>query len=275
MSTTNTPPNLPDPRNGLRAFLVLDGALRLGLWVVALTGALATVSALDGWPKHALFGGGLYESWAWVDKFVWVIFFFNVYYILALVVLRLPIPSPREGTYRIVPGKIPPGELIKAMLIGALTKARYEVPFPGFLVHHVANLPVLSFLMSRIFGPRTRSTNVTDPLYLDPYGIEVGKNVVVGYGAIISAHAQTRDTIEIKKTVIEDNVLIGGNVIIYHGCRIKNGAVLMGGAVLRPGTVVGENEVWGGIPAKLIKTLPPYGVEESGSPADGNDAAAN
>lgn len=261
MSAAERSIEIPDTRNGLRAFLVLDGVVRLSLWVAAMTGALATVSALDGWPKHSLFGAGIVDTWKWVDKFLWVIFFFNVYYVVALVIPRILIPRPREGTYRMIPGKIPPKDMIFAMLIGTLTKARYDVPFPGFLVHHVSNLPPLSFIMSRIFGPKTRSTNFTDVLYLDPYAIEVGKNVVVGYGAIISAHAQMRDEIIIKKTIIEDNVLIGGNVIIYQGCHIKNGAVLMGGAVLRPGTVVGENEVWGGIPAKLIKSLPPVGIE--------------
>lgn len=248
-----------DPRNGIRAFLVLDGAIRLLLWIAATSGALATVAALDGWPEYPLRTADFQQAWGWADKFMWCIFFFNVYYVVALLILRAPIPKPAEGTYSLKPGEIPDRNLIYSMFIATLIKARYEPPFPGFLVHALVSLPPLCWLMGPIFGPRTRSVGVTDPLVMDPHWVEIGRNVIIGYGAIISGHTQGRDDITIKKTVIGDDVLIGGNAVIYHGCRIGNGAVIMGSALLRPETIVGENEVWGGIPAKKIKSLPPYG----------------
>lgn len=250
-----------DPRNGIRAFLVLDGLVRLLLWIAATAGALATVAALHGWPDYSLLSASFYEAWGWADKFMWCIFFFNIYYVVALLILRLPIPRPAEGTYRLKPGTIPDRNLIYSMFIATLIKARYEPPFPGFLVHAVASLPPLCWLVGPIFGPRTRSVGVTDPLVLDPHWVTIGRNVIIGYGAIISAHTQGRDDITIKRTIIEDDVLIGGNAVVYHGCHIHRGAVIMGSAVVRPNTVVGENEVWGGVPAKKIKTLPPYGAE--------------
>lgn len=251
-----------DPRHGLRGFLILDGVVRLLLWVAAMSGALATVAWLEGWPSHSLRDADFPGSWAWADKFAWLIFFFNVYYVLAMVVLRLPIPRPAEGTYRLEPGRAPDRNLIWSMLIATLTKARYEAPFPGFLVHHVSNLPPLSWLVTAVIGPKSRSVGVTDARIIDPYGIEIGRNVVIGLGAIISAHTQGRDDITIGRTVIGDDVLIGGNVSIYHGVRIGRGAVILGGAVVRPNTVIGKNEVWGGIPARRIKTLPEYGSAE-------------
>ena len=69
---------------------------------------------------------------------------------------------------------------------------------------------------------------------------------------------QERDAIIIKKTSIGNNVLFGGNCIVHGGCTIKHGAVILGGAILLPNTVVGENELWGGLPARKIKDLPPY-----------------
>lgn len=257
-----------DPRNGIRAFLVLDGAVRLLIWIAATSGALATVAALDGWPKYALLTANFYEAWGWADKFMWCIVFFNIYYVTALVVLRAPIPRPAEGTYSLKPGVIPDRSLIYSMLIATLIKARYEPPFPGFLVHAIANLPPLCWLIGPVFGPRSRSVGVTDPLILDPHWVEIGRNVVIGYGAIISGHTQGRDDITIQRTIIGNNVLVGGNAVIYHGCRIGDGAVIMGSALLRPETIVGENEVWGGIPAKKIKTLPPYGAETRPGPDD-------
>jgi len=251
-----------DPRNGLRGFLILDAAVRLLLWVAAMSSALATVAALRGWPAYDLRTVTFTQAWAWADKFLWLIFLFNVYYVLGMVALRIFIPKPAEGTYRLRPGRLPDRNLIWSMLIATLTKARYEAPFPGFLVHHVSNLPPLSWLVTAIIGPKSKSVGVTDARVLDPYGVEIGRNVVIGLGAIISAHTQGRDDITIGHTIIGDDVLIGGNVAIYHGCRIGNGAVILGGAILRPNTVVGENEVWGGIPAKLIKTLPAYGSDD-------------
>lgn len=259
---TKTPAKPLDPRNGIRAFLVLDGAVRLLIWIAAMSGALATVAALEGWPAYSLRTVDFLQAWGWADKFMWCIVFFNIYYVAALILLRAPIPKPAEGTYSLKPGQIPDRNLIFSMLIATLIKARYEAPFPGFLVHAFANLPPLSWLMGPIFGPKSRSVGVTDPLIMDPHWVEIGRNVVIGYGAIISGHTQGRDDITIKRTVIEDNVLIGGNAVVYHGCHIRSGAVIMGSALLRPETVVGENEVWGGIPARKIKTLPPYGSEE-------------
>lgn len=248
-----------NPIHGLRAFLVLDALVRLVIWSGSCILSIQTLTWMKIWPQSAIVGVSLREAWAWFGPLMQFAIFFNLWYVAFLVVLRLPIPTPKEGRYTMRPGEPIDRQLVWAMLIATLTKARYEAPFPGFLVFHAANVPPLSWLMSPIFGPKSRSCYVTDPKFMDPYGIEVGRNVVFGLGSIVSAHAQGRDDITIRKTVIEDNVILGGNVIVYDGCTIKQGAVILGGAILKSGTVVGENEIWGGIPAKKIKTLPPFG----------------
>lgn len=250
---------LQDPKHGLRGFLVLDSLVRLLIWAGATALGLAAMTALDAWPAPPVARAGLREAWDWAVAGVLLILLFNTFYVVLLIALRLPIPRPKEGRYAVAPGKPLDRQLVWSCLIATLTKARYEAPFPGFLVFHVANLPPLCWLMGPIFGPRSRSCYVTDPLFVDPHLIEVGRNVVFGFGAIIAGHAQGREVVVIRKTVIEDDVIIGGNAIIYNGCTIRRGAVILGGAVLRSNTVVGENEVWGGVPAKKIKTLPPYG----------------
>ncbi|MBK8268149.1 MAG: hypothetical protein IPK83_07500 [Planctomycetes bacterium] len=248
-----------DPINGLRAFLALDAVVRLALWAGSLSLTTACITWLGDWPTTSLVRADFRTAFQWFGTFTQFAFLFNVWYVLLLIVLRLPIPTPKQGKYSLKPGKPPDRQLVWACFIASLTKARYEPPFPGFLVHHVASLPPFCWVYNAVFGPKTKSCNVTDVRFLDPFGIEVGKNVVFGLGAIISAHAQGRDDITIRKTVIEDNVIFGGNVMVYDGCTIKQGAVILGGAALKSNTVVGENEVWGGIPAKKLKTLPPYG----------------
>lgn len=256
-----------DPRTGLRGFLMLDLIVRLHIWGGAMAIAIASFTRLDRWPSHAFIGSDLGGAWSWAWTLIQWVFLYNATYVLILILIRLPIPTPKEGRYRLIPGKIPDKQLIWSCFIAILTKARYEAPFPGFLVFHLANLPPLCWLMGPIFGPRSRSCYVTDPQIMDPHLIEIGRNVVLGYRCLISAHTQGRDEIVIKKTVIEDDVLIGGDALIYGGCHIKRGSVILGGAIVIPDTVIGENEVWGGIPAKRIKTLPPIGEAEDSSSA--------
>ncbi len=254
--TSETP---KDPRRALQGFVFFEGLVRLLIWAGSMAITLPLVARLDVWP----------DSWAAAAQWRQIgptvlglglaVLLFNTFYVAFLLVLRLPIPTPKEGSYTITPGKPIDRQLMWSCLIAALTKARYEAPFPAFLVFQVSVLPPLRWFMGRVFGPRSKSCYISDVLFLDPYGIEVGRNVLLGYGAIIAAHIQNRDEVVIKKTVIEDDAIVGGNAIVYGGCTIKRGGVILGGAILLPNTIVGEYEVWGGVPAKKIKTLPPQG----------------
>lgn len=248
-----------DPRRAIQGFLLLDGTIRLCIWGGAATVTMYLMSLLGAWPSIDPRGSTLWQAWVWGWAMLLAMVLFNVAYVLLLIVLRAPIPTPREGKYRLVPGRRPDRQLVWSSLIATLTKAYYEAPFPAFLAYHYASVPPICWLFNRIFGPRNQSTNFTAPLFADPRLIEVGRNVVFGYRASVTAHQQGRDEIEIARVVIEDDVMVGGNVLIYAGCTIKRGAVILGGAIVRPHTVIGENEVWGGVPAVKIKTIAAFG----------------
>lgn len=249
-----------DPRAGLRGFLALDAFVRLLLWAGAFTFSTGAMTYFGGWPKTPAVGASFSAAWQWAVALVQWIVWFNVTYVGLILVGRLPIPTPREGRYTIAPGQKIDRQLLWSCLLATLTKARYEAPFPAFLAYHIANLPPLCWLFTPIFGPHSRSCCVTDALFMDPSLTEIGRNVTIGYDAIIAAHTQGRDEVVIKRTIIEDDVLIGGRACIYGGCHIRRGAIILGNAILRPDTIVGENEVWGGVPAKKIKELPAYGT---------------
>ena len=241
-----------DAIHGLRGFLVLDAFVRLFIWAGSLAFCAALFTHYDLWPSQTIVGANLPTAWAWAGTLVKWIVAYNSIYVLMLIVLRLPIPTPREGRYSLVPGKIPSIQLVWSCLIATLTKARFEAPFPAFLVFHMANLPPLSWLMSVVFGPRSKSCYVTDPRIIDPHLVSVGRNVVIGINAIIAAHYQEKDAVIIKRTIIEDDVIIGASVLM-SGAHIKRGATIGAGAVVLPGTVVGENEQWAGNPARRRK----------------------
>jgi len=260
MSHTSETPK--DPRRELQGFVFFEGLVRLFIWTGSMALTLVLVARLDIWPS----------SWAAVSDWRQIgplaqglglaILLFNFFYVAFLIVLRLPIPTPKEGSYSVVPGEPLDRQLIWSCLIATLTKARYEAPFPAFFAFHLSNLPPMCWLMGRVFGPRSKSCHISDVLFLDPYGVDVGRNVLLGYGSIIAAHIQNRGEVEIRRTVIEDDAIVGGNAVVYGGCTIKRGGIVLGGAILLPNTTVGEYEVWGGVPAKKIKTLSPLETAE-------------
>ncbi len=265
-----------DPRRALQGFVLLEGLVRLFIWAGSMALTVALAARLDVWP----------DSWAAAAQWRQMgptafglglaLLLFNFFYVALLIVLRLPIPTPREGSYSTSPGEPLDRQLVWSCLIATLTKARYEAPFPAFLVFQFSVLPPLRWFMGRIFGPRSKSCYISDVLFMDPYAIEVGTNVLLGLGATIAAHIQNRDEVVIRRTVIEDDAIVGGSAIVYGGCTIKRGGVILGGAILLPNTTVGEYEVWGGVPAKKLKTLPPLEeIDEKRSDANAEKLLAD
>jgi carbonic anhydrase/acetyltransferase-like protein (isoleucine patch superfamily) len=235
---------------GMRFFLFLDMFVRLLIWSVALIASTAVCTYWIGAP------GALTWRTAplWVGyAALWVVLF-NVAYILTLLLLRWPVPKPAEGRHVVHPHRVPRAVLL-ACCLATFTKARFEPPFPAFLVYHLVSLPPLCWLFNRIFGPQTGSVQVTDPLILDPHLVTIGRNVIIGWGALITGHVGERGAITYARVVIEDDVLIGGQSSIGAGVRIGRGAVIGARAMLLPFTVVGPNEFWAGTPARCKRVL--------------------
>jgi hypothetical protein len=242
-------------RPALRASLALDVIARLTIWGAALALSLAAFHTLDAWPQTGPTHADLLLAVRWAARLAWFVLLFNVVYVGLLVLLRLLIPTPREGRYAKAGGPVN-RQLIWATLLMALNKARYFPPFPGFLVFQVANLPPMCWLMGPICGPKSRSCYAVEPAILDPHLVELGRNVVIGFNSTVAGHYQERDAWILKRTVIEDDVVIGGHAVIYGGVHIGAGAAVGAGAIVLPNTVIGPNEFWGGIPAKKIRDLP-------------------
>lgn len=78
----------------------------------------------------------------------------------------------------------------------------------------------------------------------------LGNDVSMGHGAVV--HGAT----------VCDGALIGMNAVVLDKAVVGPGAIIAAGAVVLEGTQVPANEIWGGIPAKRIKTCPPGTAEE-------------
>jgi acetyltransferase-like isoleucine patch superfamily enzyme len=51
---------------------------------------------------------------------------------------------------------------------------------------------------------------------------------------------------------IGNNVTIGAGSIVLSDVDIGDNAIVSTGAVVTKGTLIGANEIWGGVPARLI-----------------------
>lgn len=121
-------------------------------------------------------------------------------------------------------------------------------------------------MMGRIYDPRHivigEDTIVGERFSLDGRkqlpisngGLEIGNHVDIASEVMIwtsqhDIHSEDFHAIE-EKVVIGDYVFIGPRSIILPGVNIGRGAIIGAGSVVTKN--VGENEIVGGVPAKLI-----------------------
>ena len=71
----------------------------------------------------------------------------------------------------------------------------------------------------------------------------IGDDVTIGHGSII--HACT----------LRNRAFVGNGAIVLDGAVIEEDGFLGAGAVLTPGKVIGRNELWAGVPAKLLRVM--------------------
>ena len=78
------------------------------------------------------------------------------------------------------------------------------------------------------------------------YGnVAIGDDVTIGHNATVHG------------AKIADNVLIGMGATLLDNCHVGKGSIVAAGALVLKNTDIGEYEVWGGVPAKLIKKITP------------------
>jgi acetyltransferase-like isoleucine patch superfamily enzyme len=92
--------------------------------------------------------------------------------------------------------------------------------------------------------------------------IEIGRNSMIGgYCYLITVNHRTESTDVPYKSQgytgasirIGDNVWIGSHVVVLPGVTIGDGAIVGAGAVVTKDIPMGET--WGGVPAKLIRSV--------------------
>ncbi len=213
----------------------------------------------------------LEQPLVWTGVVLLCVLVFNYGYIVGLLILRVIIPTPKEGLYPNKPNGRPPIEAILFMINTLLIKLRYNAPFASALPAVLVKLPPFAMIYQRLFGPDTPSTTLGDTCrLLDPYLIKAGKNVQFGFGSTVLAHFYDNRGLMLKGVEVGDNAVIGAESMICPGVKIGHHSLVGVRSVVYPNTVIGPYEFWRGSPAVKVKDLKPGEV----IPEEGAEAKA-
>jgi succinyltransferase-like protein len=108
-------------------------------------------------------------------------------------------------------------------------------------------------LFYRALGARLGPNTYSQGILHDPPFVEIGANSVVGQSALLIPHVIEGTRLAHYPIRIGDNVTVGAAATVLAGVTIGDGAVVSAGAVVAKGTRIEQGEIWGGVPAKLLK----------------------
>jgi len=134
-----------------------------------------------------------------------------------------------------------------------------------------AHTQIYDFVVIKAVGG-SGNVSIGEHCYINPHctlfsgnGITFGDYVLVAPGCVIAptnhAYSSRREVMRHQGfmpskggVVIEDDVWIGANTTILDGARIGRGAIIAAGSVVMG--EVGAFEIWGGVPARLLRSRP-------------------
>jgi len=123
----------------------------------------------------------------------------------------------------------------------------YPVMRSGFVP-----VPLLR-LFYQALGARLASNTYCSGIIFDPILVDIGCNCIVGQSAQIIPHVIEGNRLAMFPVRIGNGVTVGANAVVMADVVIGDRAIIAIGAVVTKGTRVGEDEFWGGIPAKRIR----------------------
>jgi acetyltransferase-like isoleucine patch superfamily enzyme len=128
----------------------------------------------------------------------------------------------------------------------------YLMLFNSLIRTHFLPIPVLR-LVYLALGARLGDNTYSAGVILDPPLTSIGDNTIVGHDAVLFSHAIEGKRFSLDPITIGNNVTIGAKAVIMSGVTIGDGAIVSAGAVVTKGTRIGAAEIWGGVPARLLK----------------------
>lgn len=130
----------------------------------------------------------------------------------------------------------------------------YLILFNSLIRTHFLPVPLLR-LVYLALGARLGHNTYSAGVILDPPLTYIGSNCIIGHDAVLFSHAIEGRRFSLSAIRIGNNVTIGATAVVMSGVTIGDGAIISSGAVVTKGSSIGKSEVWGGVPAKLLKRL--------------------
>ena len=128
----------------------------------------------------------------------------------------------------------------------------YLMLFNSLIRTHFLPVPLMR-LVYQALGTKFGRNSYSAGVLLDPPLVEMGDNCIIGHDAVLFCHAIEGRHFALGRIRLGDNVTIGATAVLMSGVEIGDGALVSAGAVVRKGARIGAGEVWGGVPAKLLR----------------------
>ncbi len=109
--------------------------------------------------------------------------------------------------------------------------------------------------IAKLFGAKVGRNVALAGAVADPSLVSIGDDAVVGHNSTLTPHAITSGHIILERVSVGRGATVGVNVVVMAGAQIGDEAVVAAGAVVAPFTVIPPRELWGGMPARKIKSL--------------------
>jgi acetyltransferase-like isoleucine patch superfamily enzyme len=129
----------------------------------------------------------------------------------------------------------------------------FLVVFYPLMRSGVTPMPLMR-LVYQALGAKLGANTYSAGIIHDPCLVEIGSYSAVGQYAVLVPHVIEGRRLAHYKIRIGDNVTIGTHAVVLPGVTIGDNALVAAGAVVLKGTQIGPNEIWGGVPAKHIRT---------------------
>lgn len=116
-------------------------------------------------------------------------------------------------------------------------------------------IPVpLMRLIYLALGARLGQNTYSSGIILDPPLVIIGANSIVGQYALLVPHVIEGGRLAHYQIRIGNNVTIGAHAVVLAGVSIGDNAIIATGAIVSKNSQIGSDEVWGGIPARRLRT---------------------
>ena len=129
----------------------------------------------------------------------------------------------------------------------------YLLLFNSLIRTHFIPVPLLR-LVYLALGARLGRNTYSAGVLLDPPLTFAGDNCIIGHDAVLFAHVIEGSRFALEPVRLGNDVTIGATAVVMPGVTIGDGAIVSAGAVVPKGTRIGPGEVWGGVPARRLKT---------------------